>query len=92
MSRNNSRLSSSSLPTNYSLVNRHIAQKEKSPGDRRLCSSQKPWELSLLDFLSSQTFSLSIPVTEEVWLSRLGSVQFAGLVLLGGMGDGFGPP
>lgn len=44
MSRNNFFLSSSSPPTNYSLVNRHIAQKEKAPRDRRLCSSQKPWD------------------------------------------------
>lgn len=92
MSRNNFFLSSSSPQTNYSLVNRHIAQKEKAPRDRRLCSSQKPWDF--FDSIGYPVFTdllLISPQNRRGLVFQLGSVQCAGLCLLSGMGNGFDP-
>lgn len=48
-------------------------------GAWQLCSSESPWDLAPLDFLSLQTLSPSLPVVEEVWFqSHLGAVHWLG--------------
>lgn len=89
MSRNNCSFFSSSPPTNYSLVNRHIAQKRR-PQETDGFSHLRSTGIWLLSGSAVFTNLLLISqVTEGVWLSNLGSVQFISLDLVSGMGDGF---
>lgn len=92
MSRNNFFLSSSSPPTNYSLVNRHIAQKRKGP--KRQAALLISEALGFFDSIGYPVFTdllLISPQNRRGLVFQLGSVQCAGLCLLSGMGNGFDP-